>query len=139
MKQASLAPPAMNQHEIGPGHVLGRYELLMPIAAGGMAMVWAARLPAALPVYPRGHAIVAAGSDDPGCKVRAVRFVTPVSVGDAVDFYYARVSAGKLPVQRRKEGDDAVVAGALGSATYAVYARQRSDGLTEVDVLTAGF
>jgi eukaryotic-like serine/threonine-protein kinase len=44
VKQASLAPPAMNQHEIGPGHVLGRYELLMPIAAGGMAMVWAARL-----------------------------------------------------------------------------------------------
>jgi serine/threonine-protein kinase len=34
----------MTQHEIGPGHVLGRYELLMPIAAGGMAMVWAARL-----------------------------------------------------------------------------------------------
>ncbi len=44
MKPASFAPPAMNQHEIGPGHVLGRYELLMPIAAGGMAMVWAARL-----------------------------------------------------------------------------------------------
>lgn len=30
--------------EIGAGHVLGRYELLMPIASGGMAMVWAARL-----------------------------------------------------------------------------------------------
>ncbi len=30
--------------DIGAGHVLGRYELLMPIAAGGMAMVWAARL-----------------------------------------------------------------------------------------------
>jgi len=30
--------------EVGPGHVLGRYELLLPIAAGGMAMVWAARL-----------------------------------------------------------------------------------------------
>jgi eukaryotic-like serine/threonine-protein kinase len=29
---------------VAPGHVLGRYELLMPIAAGGMAMVWAARL-----------------------------------------------------------------------------------------------
>ncbi|HYO97177.1 MAG TPA: protein kinase [Polyangiaceae bacterium] len=29
---------------VSPGHVLGRYELLMPIAAGGMAMVWAARL-----------------------------------------------------------------------------------------------
>jgi eukaryotic-like serine/threonine-protein kinase len=28
---------------IGPGDVLGRYELLLPVAAGGMAMVWAAR------------------------------------------------------------------------------------------------
>jgi serine/threonine-protein kinase len=30
--------------ELGPGSVLGRYELLLPIAAGGMAKVWAARL-----------------------------------------------------------------------------------------------
>ncbi len=30
--------------EVGVGHELGRYELLMPIASGGMAMVWAARL-----------------------------------------------------------------------------------------------
>lgn len=44
MKQATTAPPVNTQYEIGPGHVLGRYELLMPIAAGGMAMVWAARL-----------------------------------------------------------------------------------------------
>ncbi|RYZ04448.1 MAG: serine/threonine protein kinase [Myxococcales bacterium] len=44
MNPASIAPSATNQHEIGPGHVLGRYELLLPIAAGGMAMVWAARL-----------------------------------------------------------------------------------------------
>ncbi len=38
--------PTLTQQagEIGPGHVLGRYELLLPIAAGGMAMVWAARL-----------------------------------------------------------------------------------------------
>ncbi len=30
--------------DVAPGQVLGRYELLMPIAKGGMAMVWAARL-----------------------------------------------------------------------------------------------
>ncbi|WP_437336014.1 serine/threonine-protein kinase [Sorangium sp. So ce394] len=35
---------ATNAAELGPGSVLGRYELLLPIAAGGMAMVWAARL-----------------------------------------------------------------------------------------------
>ncbi|HMA92327.1 MAG TPA: serine/threonine-protein kinase, partial [Polyangiaceae bacterium] len=30
--------------DLAPGHVLDRYELLLPVAAGGMAMVWAARL-----------------------------------------------------------------------------------------------
>jgi len=30
--------------DIGAGHTLGRYELLVPIASGGMASVWAARM-----------------------------------------------------------------------------------------------
>src|SRR5215212_7092869 len=30
--------------DLRPGSVLGRYELLLPIAKGGMAQVWAARL-----------------------------------------------------------------------------------------------
>lgn len=30
--------------DVGAGHTLGRYELLVPIAQGGMAVVWAARL-----------------------------------------------------------------------------------------------
>jgi serine/threonine-protein kinase len=34
----------MSVQELGPGRILGRYELLAPIARGGMAQVWAARL-----------------------------------------------------------------------------------------------
>ena len=30
--------------DVGAGHTLGRYELLLPIAQGGMAVVWAARI-----------------------------------------------------------------------------------------------
>jgi serine/threonine-protein kinase len=30
--------------DVGPGQTLGRYELLVPIAQGGMAVVWAARM-----------------------------------------------------------------------------------------------
>src|SRR3954453_16851426 len=30
--------------DVGAGHTLGRYELLVPIAQGGMAVVWAARM-----------------------------------------------------------------------------------------------
>ena len=105
----------------------------------GFTMAWAARLPAGLPIYPRGHAIMAAGSDTAGCKLRAVRFITPAAVSDAVDFYYASARAAKLPAARRREGSDEVVAGTHGGAAFAVYARQRGDGLTEVDLFTAGF
>ena len=37
-------PPRPVAGEISQGHVLGRYELLLPLATGGMAMVWAARV-----------------------------------------------------------------------------------------------
>ena len=104
----------------------------------GFTMAWAARLPAGLPVYPRGHAIMAAGSDQPGCIVRAVRYVTPVAVSDAVDYYFATTRAASLPAERRREGSDEVVAGGKSGAAYAVYVRQRRDGLTEVDIFTAG-
>ena len=104
----------------------------------GFTFGWAAQLPPALAIYPRGHAIVAAGNDTHGCKVRAVRFVSPVSVSDAVDFYYASARASKLSPERRREGDDEVVAGTQASGAYAVYVRQRADGLTEVDLITSG-
>jgi hypothetical protein len=55
----------------------------------GYGFIWAARLPAGLPVYPRGHTRVAAGADDAACKVRVVRFASPASVADLTDFYYA--------------------------------------------------
>ena len=37
-------PPRPVAGEISQGHLLGRYELLLPLATGGMAMVWAARV-----------------------------------------------------------------------------------------------
>lgn len=95
---------------------------------------WAARLPAALPVYPRGHALVAGGSDQAGCQLRAVRFVTVVEPGDVIAFYHASASGARLPAKRSREGDDEVLEG----KGYAVFARKRPDGLTEVDLVTSG-
>lgn len=100
---------------------------------------WAARLPPALQVYPRGHARVAAGTDDGGCKLRSVRFVTPVAVSDVIDYYYASASKAALLPVRRTEGGDEVVAGGKANSSYAVYVRQGRNGLTEVDLVTNGF
>ncbi|AUX20386.1 uncharacterized protein SOCEGT47_008550 [Sorangium cellulosum] len=41
-KQWGRAASAVDR--LGPGSTLGRYEILMPVAKGGMASVWAARL-----------------------------------------------------------------------------------------------
>lgn len=102
-------------------------------------MGWAARLPAALPVYPRGHTVMAAGSDAAGCQLRVVRFVTPVTPFDVADFYYASAAAANLSPVHRRAGADEVIAGNAGARQFAVYARTRSDGLSEVDVFTAGW
>ncbi len=99
---------------------------------------WAARLPAELPVYPRGHARVAAGSDEAGCKLRIVRFVTPVTAADVVDFYHSAATNAGLAPQRRKEGGDEVVSGRQGAVSFTVYVRTRADGLTEADLATFG-
>ena len=96
---------------------------------------WAARLPAALQVYPRGHTIMAGGTSATRCHLAVVRFVTPVEVTDVVDFYYTSARAAKMGAEHRREGSDDVVAGAYGNFGYAVYARKRADGLTEVDLV----
>lgn len=95
---------------------------------------WAAQLPPALPIYPRGHALVAGGSDDPACKQRAVRYVTPVAAGDVVDFYFAAARRGGLAPEHGREGTDEVVTG----KGFAVFAKAGGSGMTEVNLFTVG-
>ena len=44
MSSVSQSAALAFREPLAPGHVLGRYELLLPIASGGMAAVWAARM-----------------------------------------------------------------------------------------------
>lgn len=101
--------------------------------------LWAARLPAPFEVYPRGHVGQAAGTDQGGCRLRVVGFVTPVAAEDVVALYYARAKAGGYPLRRTREGSDAVLQGAKGAAAYAVAVRPRDDKLSEVTLVTSGF
>lgn len=101
-------------------------------------MRWAARLPAAFPVYPRGAVQEAAGTDDEGCSLRVVNFVTPVPLDEVMDFYYSRAIAAGFSAQRvLKDGDD-VLGGVKGKASYTIFARRLASGNTEVDLVTSG-
>lgn len=99
---------------------------------------WAAKLPAAFPVYPRGHVQEAAGTDKDGCHLRVVNYLTPVPVADVVNFYYTRARSAGFEVEHRLDGKDHVVGGSSGTAAYVVYVRSAPGGLTDVDIIAQG-
>lgn len=101
-------------------------------------MQWAARLPTPFPVYPRGAVQEAAGTDAAGCALRVVSFVTPVPLGEVMDFYFTRARSAGFSAERLLQGGDDVLAGTRGKASYVVYARRLRSGNTEVDLVTSG-
>jgi hypothetical protein len=102
----------------------------------GYTAHWATKLPAALPIYPRGHVQEAAGNDLDGCKLRAVNFLTPVAGEDVAAFYHAWLGkSGAAPVLRL-DGADTVLTASKGGVRFLVYVRKTPEGLTEVDLVT---
>ncbi|MEZ5695390.1 MAG: hypothetical protein R3E18_02850 [Sphingomonadaceae bacterium] len=99
---------------------------------------WAAKLPDALPVYPRGSTQEAAGTDEGNCSLRVVNFLTPVPLNDVLAFYNTRASTGGYSVEHVKQEGDNVLSGTKGSAAYVIYARRHQNGVTEVELVTSG-
>jgi hypothetical protein len=99
---------------------------------------WAAKLPAALPVYPKGAVQEAAGTDEGACALRTVNFISPVPVAEVIDFYYTRAKAAGYSAQHLKDGADDVLSGTKGAASYVVMARDLPNGGSSVDLVTNG-
>lgn len=104
----------------------------------GYSAAWAARLPAVLAIYPRGHVVEAAGTDADGCRLRVVNYVTPVPPKDVIDFYFTRLSSAGFAARHTTEGKDAVLTGRKDAAAYVIYTRVLANGLTEVDLVANG-
>ena len=101
-------------------------------------MSWAAKLPQAFPVYPRGNVQEAAGTDAKGCGLRVVSFSTPVAMRDVMDFYHSRAIQAGYKADYVRQGGDDVLGGTKGQASYVIYARKLPSGRTEVDLVTNG-
>jgi hypothetical protein len=99
---------------------------------------WAKKLPAAIPVYPRGAVQEAAGTDAEGCALRVVNYAVPVSPEDVVSFYYSMAQRGGYSAEYRIDGGDHVIGGRKGGQAYVVYARKLDGGVTEVDLVASG-
>jgi hypothetical protein len=100
---------------------------------------WAASMPTAMPIYPRGNTIEAAGNDAGSCKLRAVRFLTPVTRSDVLAFYAASAKKAGLGADYARSDDIDLLSGEAGGKRYAVYVRRRASGVSEVGLVTSGF
>jgi len=101
-------------------------------------MQWAAKLPQAFPVYPRGAVQEAAGTDADGCSLRVVNFLTPVPIGEVMDYYFTRASKAGFSTQRVLQDGDDVMGGVKGGSSFVIYARGVPSGATEIDLVTSG-
>ena len=99
---------------------------------------WAAQMPAAVPIYPRGQVQEAGGSDQAGCRLRVINFRTPVAISDVIDFYQAMGLQAGLEPKVARAGEDRIVSGAQAGLVFTVHARRSADGTTEVDLVTNG-
>ncbi|ANY21245.1 hypothetical protein A6F68_02755 [Tsuneonella dongtanensis] len=92
-----------------------------------VSAIWAARLPVAMPMYPRGATQSAAGSNAKGCDVRVVSFTTPVPLAEVMAFYAVRArSLGTGPLFLRA-GEDLQLRGSGDGLVYDVRARSEGD------------
>jgi hypothetical protein len=99
---------------------------------------WAAKLPAAFPVYPKGAVQEAAGTDEGGCALRVVNFITPVPLGEVMDFYYTRAASAGYSTQHARVSGEDQLGGTKGASSYVVYARELPNGGSSVDLVTNG-
>ena len=136
-----LAPPRPG----GPAQPLqdGTFEshlAVLPGAAGcnsalQRSAIWAARLPAALPVYPRGATTSAAGNDQGDCKARVVGFTTPVPLNDVLAFYWTRARLARLSPRRLATADGQVIVGQRAGLAFDLRASE-ANGFTTVRLAT---
>ena len=101
------------------------------------SMAWAAKLPAAIPIYPRANVQEAAGTDDAGCSLRVVNFTTPVALSEVVDFYYSAGRNAGFDIDRYQQDSDDILGGARGEKSFIIYARRVPSGRTDVDLITS--
>lgn len=106
----------------------------------GYAAGWAGRLPADLPLYGGARVIEAAGSDAPGCSLRAVSYATTQPVAHMIDWYATQGTRAGFALAHQADGDDHVLSGTRGRdrAAYVAFVRPGVSGGSQIDVLVSG-
>ncbi len=95
---------------------------------------WAARLSNVAQVMPHGMVQQAAGKDASGCSLRVVRYLTPATVSDALEYHFNQAHRARLRVERFSEPEQ-ILQASRGGTQFFVHARPGSNGMSAVDLI----
>ena len=98
---------------------------------------WAAKLPASLPVYPRGSVTEALGRDGSDCALRAVRFVSPVPSDEIMRLYVTLARKEGFTSTYESNGDVSRLTGRKVGSVMIVEIRPSLLAGREVDLIQA--
>jgi len=103
---------------------------------GGLSegFVWAARLPNVAQVMPHGMVQQAAGKDSAGCALRVVRYLTPATIDDALEYHFNQAHRARLRVERFNEPEP-ILQASRGGTQFFVHARPGPNGMSAVDLI----
>lgn len=98
---------------------------------------YAARMPAAFPIYPEAQVAEAAGNELPGCRLRVVSFTSGAGLQQVLDYYYTQAVRGGFSAEHRAADGEHILAGARQSDddAYYIFLRNARGGGTEVDLI----
>lgn len=96
---------------------------------------FAADLPAVAAIMPHGMVVQAGGADSTGCRIRILRYRTPASPLDVLQYHHAHAARAGLYPLRHTKPEDIIAAVSPSGEALVVHARPASGGLTAVDLL----
>lgn len=97
-------------------------------------LIWSTELPDTSSIMPHGMVQQAAGVDVNTCVIRVVRYLTPVSVEDALEYHFTKADRARFSIERF-DTPEVQIRGERRDQALAVHFREGPGGLTEVDVV----
>lgn len=98
------------------------------------SLLWSTQMPETSAVMPHGMVQQAAGVDTGQCVIRVVRYHTPVSVGEALEYHYTKASREGFAFEHF-DAPESQIRGEWRNEQMVIHGRAGPRGLTEIDVI----
>ena len=98
------------------------------------SLIWSTRMPDTSAIMPHGMVQQAAGVDVDTCVIRIVRYLTPASIDDVLEYHFTKIDRARFQIELF-DGPEKQMRAERRDQALAVHVRQGPGGMTAVDVI----